>query len=156
MTQLAETEREHYLLTKRAAGFLVLEEMGAVRQALGQIRSIVADAVGPLSSAIQAISHSDDSHTVQAEAVRSMQFADMVEQLAAYCDAELDNVECLARDLNELVNGIMHDEGEAHAHLIKFQTELSGRLDALRTRLANRGHKSVTQDNMTEGDIELF
>lgn len=156
MAELADTEREQYLLTKRVAGFLVLEEMGAVRQALGQIRSIVADSVNPLSAAIQAIGSQGDAPGVQAEAVRSMQFADMVEQLAAYCDAELDNVECLARDLNDLVNGIMHDEDDAHAHLLKFQTELSGRLESLRSRLANRGHKSVTQDNMTQGDIELF
>lgn len=149
-------ERENYLLTKRAAGHLVLEEMGAVRQALGQIRRIVADAIVPLGTAVQSMDSSKLPADVQTDAVRSLQFADMVEQLAAYCDAELDNVETLARDLNELVNAIMQDGDASLNTLIAFQQTLNGRLEALRSRLAYRGHKSVLQDNMNVGDIELF
>lgn len=153
---MQSSERENYLLTKRAAGHLVLEEMGAVRQALGQIRSIVADAITPLGHAIQSMNTSDLPPEAKTNAVRSLQFADMVEQLAAYCDAELDNVEQLARDLNDLVNTLM-DNGDASLDtVLMFQQTLNARLDALRHRLADRGHKSVLQDNMTEGDIELF
>ncbi len=155
MNEIDDGERTSYLLIKRAAGFLILEELGAVRQAVGQIRSLVSDAVPPLSELISAAGGAVDDD-VQRNAIRSLQFADMVEQLGAYCDSELDNVVRLARDLNHLVNEIMGGNNEALAQLAEFRHNLDGRLDNLRIRLADRGHKSVVQDNMTEGDIELF
>lgn len=153
MNELSVSERDRYLLTKRAAGYLVLEEVGAVRQAVGQIRAIVADAVTPLARAIEQMQV--DTHT-HANAVRSLQFADMVEQLGAYCDAELDNVARLARDLNVVVNDIIDGKPDSLQRLGEFQLALEARLDGLRARLADRGHKSVVQQDMTEGDIELF
>lgn len=155
MDEIDDGERTSYLLIKRAAGFLILEELGAVRQAVAQIRSLVSDAVPPLSELVSAAGGAVNDD-VQRNAIRSLQFADMVEQLGAYCDAELDNVVCLARDLNHLVNEIMGGNTEALAQLAEFRHNLDERLDNLRLRLADRGHKSVVQDNMTEGDIELF
>jgi hypothetical protein len=153
VTDLSTDERKTYLLTKRAAGYLTLEEVGAVRQALGQIRAIVADAVKPLAEAVEKM---DAAPEIRTNAVRSLQFADMVEQLGAYCDGELDNVERLARDLNQIVNDVIDGSPGALGKLVEFQHALDGRLDSLRTRLADRGHKSVVQQNMVEGDIELF
>ncbi len=153
MEDISNNERSGYLLTKRAAGHLVLEEVGAVRQAVAQIRAIVADAVTPLARAVEA--QGIDPET-QGDAVRSLQFADMVEQLGAYCDAELDNLECLARDLNAVVNDVIVGTPGGLKKLLAFQHTLEGRLDVLRLRLADRGHKSVVQDSMSEGDIELF
>ncbi|MEQ1438878.1 hypothetical protein AAG565_05910 [Fontimonas sp. SYSU GA230001] len=153
MTDLNTDERRTYLLTKRAAGHLTLEEVGAVRQALGQIRAIVADAVKPLAEAVEKM---DVAPGIRTNAVRSLQFADMVEQLGAYCDAELDNVERLARDLNQVVNDVIDGRAGALDRLVEFQHALDERLHSLRIRLADRGHKSVVQQSMAEGDIELF
>lgn len=153
MTDLSIDERKTYLLTKRAAGHLTLEEVGAVRQAVGQIRTIVADAVKPLAAAVEKMDVAPD---IRMNAVRSLQFADMVEQLGAYCDNELDNVERLARDLNQIVNDVIDGAPGALGKLVDFQHALDARLESLRTRLAHRGHKSVVQQDMAEGDIELF
>lgn len=155
MDELKNSERQDYLLTKQAAGFLVLEEVGAVRQAVSQIRTIIADAANPLATLVEA-SKDAVSEQVRGDAVRSMQFADMVDQLSAYCDAELDNVEQLARDLNLLVNDILADASRGAERVSSFQQTLQSRLMQLRSRLADRGHKSVVQKDMGEGDIELF
>ncbi len=154
MNELGDAERISYLLIKRAAGFLILEEVGAVRQAVGQIRSLVSDAVPALSQMISAPGPADEA--LQRNAIRSLQFADMVEQLGAYCDAELDNVVCLARELNEVVNAVMDGDETAQQQLSDFRHQLEERLERLRVRLADRGHKCVVQENMDEGDIELF
>lgn len=155
MDPLEGDERQNYLLTKQVAGFLVLEEVGAVRQAVGQIRSLVADAINPLANLVEA-SHGKVETDTRGDAVRALQFADMVEQLGAYCDAELDNVETLARDLNSRVNDILSNLPEGQQNLIAFRESLQARLLTLRERLADRGHKSVLQQDMGEGDIELF
>ncbi len=155
MNEIVDSERTSYLLIKRAAGFLILEELGAVRQAVSQIRSLVSDAVPSLSNLVSAAGAAVDDD-IKRDAVRSLQFADMVEQLGSYCDAELDNVVCLARDLNHLVNEIMDGNTDAIQQLSDFRHNLDSRLETLRVRLADRGHKSVVQENMTEGDIELF
>ena len=155
MEQLSREERNHYLLTKRVAGFLILEETGAVQQAVSQIRAIVADAINPLARAVESMQADVDAET-RSHAVRALQFADMVDQLAAYCDAELGNVVQLSRELNDHVNHIMEDKPGAHQGLVEFQQVLEARLEALRKRLADHGHKSVVQQNVDEGDIELF
>ncbi len=119
MNELGDAERISYLLIKRAAGFLILEEVGAVRQAVGQIRSLVSDAVPALSQMISAPGAADEA--LQRNAIRSLQFADMVEQLGAYCDAELDNVVCLARELNDVVNAVMDGDETAQKQLSDFR-----------------------------------
>lgn len=155
MNEFGDAERTSYLLIKRAAGFLILEEVGAVRQAVGQIRSLVTDAVPHLSEMISAPGALGDEELTR-NAIRSLQFADMVEQLGAYCDAELDNVVGLARELNELVNAVLDGDEGAQQRLSSFRPQLEDRLERLRLRLADRGHKCVVQENMDEGDIELF
>lgn len=155
MTDLSSDERTHYLLTKRAAGFLVLEEVGAVQQAVTQMRALVADAMPPLSRAVAALPEAVDADT-RGAAVRSLQFADMVDQLANYCHGELENVVQLARELNDHVNGLIEDEAGAVERLAAFQQTLEQRLTGLRARLTHHGHKPVVQQNMDEGDIELF
>lgn len=129
VTDLSADERNTYLPTKRAAGYLTLEEVGAVRQAVGQIRTIVADAVKPLAAAVEKM---DVTRDIRANAVRSLQFADIVEQLGAYCDGELDNVERLARDLNRIVNDVIDDSPGALGRLVEFQHALDARLEGLR------------------------
>ena len=106
--------------------------------------------------AAEAVEKMDVAPEIRMNAVRSLQFADMVEQLGAYCDGELDNVERLARDLNLIVNDVIDGSPGALGKLVEFQQALDARLVSLRTRLADHGHKSVVQQTMAEGDIELF
>jgi methyl-accepting chemotaxis protein len=89
-------------------------------------------------------------------AVRTLQFEDIVGQLTTYTTSHIDSLEEIrsivengTKQLFEMVNQSVQ-ENEA------FVNNLIHEIEAVRNRQAKDDHKAVEQQSMDEGDIELF
>ncbi len=155
MSTLNTLERSAYLHIKLSTCGLVIEEVGAIRQALGQVSRLVENAFEQLQDGLSMLKENPDAGHNQI--ARTLQFVDLVTQLCAYSDSELDNIEHLALDLNKLVDDLRDsNKDDAFEKVLTFATELDGRLAILHERLKDRGHKAVLQDSLEEGGVDFF
>lgn len=110
----------------------------------GAISAISEWASGGLESADRA---TEAANQDVAEAVRSLQFEDMVIQLTDYILKRLEHVEKLA----EVISYFGGSECE-HCSRQEFRTAIANYHEQMKEKL----HKSVNQEDLSAGEIELF
>jgi methyl-accepting chemotaxis protein len=88
------------------------------------------------------------------QAVTSLQFEDMCTQLSAHISHRIDAV----ADLNELVDKLhgVRNNPELLNDYRELLTQLETSLTALKPKIASVKHQAVSQQDLGEGDIELF
>lgn len=146
------------------------EKIGVTRKSVNEVRSVVEDvAARDMNSALDAKQRVDEilselssmdasvntglAHISQitndigeqvATAIRAMQFEDIVTQLLAHGQYEVDHVQEIANLLQEVSETGMSEE------------ELKRRLDEQQKRWNEERHNPVAQESMDSGDVELF
>jgi methyl-accepting chemotaxis protein len=105
----------------------------------------VINGTGEVSSSISALVN---------QAVTSLQFEDMCSQLSQHIERRLDTVNDMTRLLQSLQQAQSQPDNLAECrHLLN---QIKQTADELRPRVDATEHKSVTQQNLDSGDIELF
>lgn len=89
-------------------------------------------------------------------AVRSLQFEDIVTQLAAYSERHLDRIHGLVNRIHQGVSELRAAEVRQPRDLLAALQQLQSELDALVADEDGRDSKPVGQASMNEGDVELF
>jgi len=88
-------------------------------------------------------------------AVRSLQFEDIVRQLAEHTEQELANLRTAFGGVSPLAGAIGWEEVDPDSGEVGIRS-LVGELRAIRRRCEEQARRPVNQESMNEGDIELF
>ncbi|MDJ0738220.1 MAG: methyl-accepting chemotaxis protein [Gammaproteobacteria bacterium] len=124
-----------------------------VNEMLGRLSELNASVEGVLGS-VSTISGEVDG--LVGDAVRSLQFEDIVRQLAEYSERHLDRIHglvgCLHTGLSELRDS---EERSPQDFLVAVQ-HLQGQLDGFVAQAMAADRKPVGQKSMDEGDVEFF
>ncbi len=119
---------------------------------IGKINSEMSHRLDELSSINKGI-HEDVS-----DAVRSLQFEDIVTQVAASAMDKLGHLEKLVSILDEgmdkLVSG--NDAEDKEDYFLRQLRELRSRIDEETAGYKSRARKVVRQESMNEGEVEIF
>lgn len=115
---------------------------------IGKMNEAMADNLSHISSM------SDQINLLVGDAVRSLQFEDIVRQLAGYSEHHLDRLEGIVGGVQMGMNdlGAMKD-GHAQqfiSGLVQLRSDISEQIRQ------EREHKPVEQSSMHEGEVELF
>ena len=97
---------------------------------------------------------SEDINARVGDAVRSLQFEDIVRQLAGYSEHHLDRLVNIFNNvqsgIDELASSEDHDVSEFIKRFSDLRSEVSQQIHQ------EQAHKPVDQSSMDEGDVELF
>jgi len=89
------------------------------------------------------------------DAVRSLQFEDIVTQLASYTERHLDHLQGIFATLEQGLTQLQRQPGDLQTRRAGI-VELRASLVRLELEKQEQDHKPVTQHSMSEGDVELF
>ena len=89
------------------------------------------------------------------DAVRSLQFEDIVDQLAGYTERHLDHLQGILGTLDQGLQRLRRHTGDTDV-LCSGIAELRAALSGLEAEWQAQSHKPVAQESMSEGDVELF
>lgn len=89
------------------------------------------------------------------DAVRSLQFEDIVTQLSGHSEKHLSHMETMLSLLDQGLAELRVNAREVEAYRIGI-TELRGKLARLEESRSEIYHKPVEQSSMSEGEVELF
>jgi len=120
----------------------MMEQIGTMNQKAEQRLGQVSDIVQHINSDV-------------GDAVRSLQFEDIVTQLASYTERHLDHLQSIFVTLEQGLGQLQQQPGDpqaCHASVV----ELRASLVRLELKQQEQDHKPVTQHSMSEGDVELF
>jgi len=117
---------------------------------LTELNQSVEGALGSVSGI------SGEVNELVGNAVRSLQFEDIVTQLASYSERHLDRIQALVNRIQVGLDELRSSEERApHDFLVAVQ-HLQTDLDAFVEQEFNLDSKPVDQASMGEGDVELF
>jgi len=120
----------------------MMDQIGAMNQKAEQ-------RLGQVSGIVQHINRDVD------DAVRSLQFEDIVTQLASYTERHLDHLQGIFATLEQGLGQLRQQPGDPQACRASL-VELRASLVRLELEQQEQDHKPVTQHSMSEGDVELF
>jgi len=125
-----------------------------VQQMLGHIEGLN----GEIETALDELNRiGTDIDRLVSDAVRSLQFEDIVRQLAEHSTGNLQQLQELMNDFCEgVVDLRRHAEGEAADETAARLADLSRRVEAAGQRWQARATGPVAQRNMDAGDVEFF
>jgi methyl-accepting chemotaxis protein len=125
-----------------------------VQQMLGHIEGLN----GEIETALDELNRiGTDINRLVGDAVRSLQFEDIVRQLAEHSTGNLQQLQELMNDFCEGVADLRRlAEGEAEEETAARLADLSRRVEAAGQRWQARAAGPVVQRNMDAGDVELF
>jgi len=90
------------------------------------------------------------------DAVRSLQFEDIVAQLAIYTGEHLKRVENMIQNIDKGIRELQLNTNEGITDYVSGLEELCDRVAVLDAATQNELHNPVAQKSMSEGEIELF
>ena len=90
------------------------------------------------------------------DAVRSLQFEDIVRQLAAYSERHLDRVHGLIGRIHAGLTELRTSEQRAPSDFVLATQHLQAELDDFIADQRLAEHKPVAQESMHQGEVELF
>lgn len=90
------------------------------------------------------------------DAVRSLQFEDLVRQLTEYSERNLDRVERVVANLHQGMQALKGSESQGPGAYLTAIAELKCSLDEYLEEQVSQEHKPVEQGSMEEGEVELF
>jgi len=120
----------------------MMEEVGALNQETER-------RLGEVSSVVDGINRGVN------DAVRSLQFEDIVNQLATYTERHLDRLDATFQRLDQglqQLRPLVGDNQACRSQLVRLRRELA----ILQEEQQQQDHKPVEQQSMSEGDVELF
>ncbi len=95
-----------------------------------------------------------DSHV--GDAVRSLQFEDIVGQLTEFTSGHLGCVESMIQSIDEGIKDLLLSSDDGIDAYIKGLEDVCKRVAALDEATRVKLHNPVSQKNMSEGEVELF
>jgi len=99
---------------------------------------------------------SGEVNTLVGDAVRSLQFEDIVRQLATYAERHLDRVHGLINRIHGGLTDLRRSETRAPRDFVLALQHMQVELDEYIAAELNSDSKPVAQASMGEGDVELF
>jgi methyl-accepting chemotaxis protein len=99
---------------------------------------------------------SGEVNNLVGNAVRSLQFEDIVTQLAAYSERHLDRIHGLVNRIHGGLSELRVSEARQPRDFLVALQQLQAELDAFVAEELDRDSKPVGQASMSEGDVELF
>ena len=99
---------------------------------------------------------SGEVNTLVGDAVRSLQFEDIVRQLATYAERHLDRVHGLVNRIHGGLTDLRRSETRAPRDFVLALQHMQVELDEYIATELNSDSKPVAQASMGEGDVELF
>ncbi|VAX07708.1 hypothetical protein MNBD_GAMMA26-822 [hydrothermal vent metagenome] len=90
------------------------------------------------------------------DAVRSLQFEDIISQLTAYTGEHLNRVEDMIQNIDNGIQALQLNADDGIAGYVSGLEDLCERVAVLDAATQNELHNPVAQQNMTEGEVELF
>jgi len=90
------------------------------------------------------------------DAVRSLQFEDIVGQLTEYTSGHLERVENMIQSIDEGIKDLRLNADDGIEDYIKGLEEICERVAVLDEATQTELHNPVSQENMSEGEVELF
>lgn len=117
---------------------------------LSEVNGAVEDALGSVSTI------SEEVNGMVGDAVRSLQFEDIVRQLAEYSEHHLDRIHGLINRINGGLTELRASEQRAPRDFLLALENLQVDLDNFVADALNQHSKPVAQGSMDEGDVELF
>jgi methyl-accepting chemotaxis protein len=97
---------------------------------------------------------SDNINVTVGNAVRSLQFEDLVTQLSSYTENHLERLQGTLTMLDQGMQGL-DSEGGIQSYVDGLR-DVRGRIAEVKSRHVEQDHKPVDQASMDEGDVELF
>ena len=137
--QLASQDMNFSIMAKTRVNLELNELNGSVESTLGSVSTI-----------------SDEVHGLVGDAVRSLQFEDIVHQLAAYSEHHLERILGLVNRINDGLTKLRASEKRMPRDFLQALQHLQGELDHFVADKLSRNSKPVAQGSMDEGDVELF
>jgi len=124
-----------------------------VNEMLGRIEGMNTEVESTLSDVSRISSEIDG---LVGDAVRSLQFEDIVRQLTDYSGRNLDRIETIVSTLHEGMLEMRAGEQRGPTAFVAAVKDMQGRVDEfLAAEKASEG-RPVEQQSMTEGEVELF
>jgi len=90
------------------------------------------------------------------DAVRSLQFEDIVGQLTEYTSGHLERVENMIQNIDEGIQALRLTSDGGIDEYVKGLEEICDRVAILDEATQTELHNPVSQENMSEGEVELF
>ncbi len=112
------------------------------------------DNTGMHISEISAITSCIDGHV--GDAVRSLQFEDLVRQLTEFTSGHLERVDKMIQNIDEGIKALRLNSGDEIEVYIKGLEDICERVAALDKATQAKLHSPVSQNSMSEGEVELF
>jgi len=116
---------------------------------LSKINTETEGRLGKLAGIVQQVD------SAVGDAVRSLQFEDMVSQLTTYSQHKLNSLTQMMAVIDNGLSGIDARDESGSAYLERI-SEIREQLVTLESEFESRNHKPVDQSSMSEGDVELF
>ncbi len=117
---------------------------------LSVLNESVEDALGSVSTI------SEEVNGLVGDAVRSLQFEDIVRQLAEYSERHLDRIHGMVSRMHGGLNELRESEHGSPSDYLAAVRHLQGELDRYVRDGLSKDSKPVAQGSMDEGDVELF
>ena len=121
-------------------------QMSDLMKEISEMNSHVAKQLNQVSQLSEQLTNSVNT------AVRSLQFEDMTSQLAAHMEKRINDLENFLLTLSDLPKA-SHSGNFSKEDFLEGVARLRNDMDII---FQNHGHKSVKQQNLQEGDVELF
>lgn len=89
-------------------------------------------------------------------AVRSLQFEDIVRQLTEYSGRNLDRVQTMVGSMHQGMLALRESEAQGPEAFVMAVRTMQQDIDTYLTQEKQNEHRPVEQQSMSEGDVELF
>ena len=130
-----------------------IQAKSRVNETLEQLTELNVSVEHTLGSVAQVNSEIDQ---LANDAVRSLQFEDIVRQLAAYSERHLDRIHGLVGRIHGGLIELRNSEQRAPMDFVLATQQLQAELDGFIGDQRAADRKPVAQESMTQGDVELF
>ena len=124
-----------------------------VNEMLGRL-SVINESVEGALGTVSTISV--EVNGLVGDAVRSLQFEDIVRQLAEYSERHLDRIHGMVNRMHVGLNELRESEHRSPSDYLAAVKHLQGELDQFVLDELSTDSKPVAQGSMEEGDVELF
>jgi methyl-accepting chemotaxis protein len=98
----------------------------------------------------------DEINALTGDAVRSLQFEDIVRQLTAYSERHLDRVSGVVNRMHAGLTALKRSERRTAGEFVVAVQHLRAELDSSIDEEVAAERRPVEQESMSEGDVELF
>jgi len=94
--------------------------------------------------------------TSVSNAMRSLQFEDIVRQLVEQIANHLDNLQHFSSEINQQMESNSQDPAASFDEYKMRMAEFKEKIHALRTEIESRRMRRVSSESLDEGEIDLF